>query len=120
MVHRRMCKRAVVEAEELQLKALMISGHANGSAAEPTSTVRAANGTWLNHRGRPNFARIHRNLQFAIGNALNLEAAEPWQILSYNANGYYAPHYDYLDPNTKGEQLYGFDPKNKSCPCRAR
>ncbi|CAI2352756.1 unnamed protein product [Caenorhabditis sp. 36 PRJEB53466] len=63
------------------------------------SAIRAANGTWLRHEDRPHFARIFRNLQTQIG-ALDLSTAEPWQILSYNADGYYAPHYDYLNPAT--------------------
>lgn len=42
---------------------------------------------------------MFRNLQKDIG-ALDLRRSEPWQILSYNKEGYYAPHYDYLSPGS--------------------
>ncbi|EFO88109.1 CRE-PHY-4 protein [Caenorhabditis remanei] len=63
------------------------------------SEIRAANGTWLIHENRPNFAKMFRNLQTDIA-ALDLSTAEPWQILSYNSDGYYAHHYDFLNPDT--------------------
>ncbi|UMM38580.1 hypothetical protein L5515_009938 [Caenorhabditis briggsae] len=96
MVHRRLAKRSVLEAEALQLEQLRISGK---TETPEKSQVRAANGTWLIHTKRPNFARMFWNLQVNI-RALDLSTAEPWQILSYNSEGYYAPHYDFLNPET--------------------
>ncbi|EGT49115.1 CBN-PHY-4 protein [Caenorhabditis brenneri] len=96
LVHRRLAKRAVRESEVLQLEQLKISGK---TETPEKSQVRAANGTWLMHTNRLNFARIFRNLQLNI-DALDLTTAEPWQILSYNSDGYYAPHYDFLNPET--------------------
>ncbi|CAQ35068.1 Fe2OG dioxygenase domain-containing protein [Caenorhabditis elegans] len=102
-VHRRLAKRAVQEAEALRLEQLKISGF---TTTPEKSQVRAANGTWLIHTGRPSFARIFEGLQANI-NSLDLSTAEPWQILSYNADGYYAPHYDYLNPATNVQLVEG-------------
>ncbi|CAD6186621.1 unnamed protein product [Caenorhabditis auriculariae] len=71
----------------------------NFQTGSPQHEAVLTNGTWIAHRRSKSFRQIYTQLQRNIL-ALDLRSSEHWQVLSYNKEGHYAPHYDYMNPKT--------------------
>ncbi|CAI4222689.1 unnamed protein product [Auanema sp. JU1783] len=100
LIHRRDCRRLIGDVNSMKLE---LAGVATTDPAVPLvhKTHRMANSTWVDHEEFPSFKKLFNRLQRTIL-SLDLSKAENFQVLSYDRNGHYAPHYDYIDTDVMG------------------
>ncbi|VDL79312.1 unnamed protein product [Nippostrongylus brasiliensis] len=82
-----------VERKQLFEQGVVKKGEENTSVL---SSIRRANGTWIEHMEMSGAARLFRKVTSLLP-FVNFQNTEPWQVLSYKTGGHYVPHYDYID-----------------------
>ncbi|WKX99655.1 hypothetical protein Q1695_014490 [Nippostrongylus brasiliensis] len=66
------------------------------------SAVRIANGTWIRHDDTDAFEKAMRRAEAMIPH-VNFRNSEEWQLSRYTTGDHFAPHYDYLNFEMKGD-----------------
>ncbi|KAK5979431.1 Oxoglutarate iron-dependent oxygenase domain containing protein [Trichostrongylus colubriformis] len=86
----------LAETRKMEMEMGKVLSDSRAQSEPYYDNARRANGTAIDHEETAAVAKVFRRAQ-AMMPFINFQSSEMWQIISYQDNGHFAPHDDYVE-----------------------